>query len=187
MSACWLVSAWILCSAPVPLSLSACIYSLRGPVSALKLAGGQALTPEDGDRVFWTYGSLADHIEAQAGRAKRGISWVAILGTLWASFPGFASWPCLEVASPLSFMWAVRWICSRRNGFQDGFPFIAQTPGTSGLPGLFFSALCIHAAGLLCTGAYLITSTTKWVALATISWQDSKCIRNCLEKHQMRI
>lgn len=79
-----------------------------------------------GSVVFELTGSPADGVAAQAERAKRGFVWVANLGTLWASFPGFAPWPFLEAASP-------------RPRFQDGFPFIAQTPVPSGLHWLVLS------------------------------------------------
>lgn len=139
MSACWLVSArlsaWSLCL--LAFLLAFLYWGAQSVLWDLPVARPERLRMES---VFFELtGSPADGVAAQAESAKRGFVWVAILGTLWASFPGFAPWPFLEAASPLSSLWAARWISSRGNRFLDGFPFIAQTPEPSSLHWLVLS------------------------------------------------
>lgn len=150
-----------------------CVDSLLGHCACLPFCLHFLTEPlRMGSVVFELTGSPADGIAAQAGRAQRGHCVSCYPGNTLSLFSWFWPWPCLEMASPPSSLWAARWICSRRYGIQEGYPFIAQTPGTSGFPGLFFSALCMHATGLLCTGACLITNTTERVTLATFCWKS---------------
>lgn len=102
-----------------------------------------------GSVLFELTGSPADGVAAQAERAKRGFVWVANLGTLWASFPGFAPWPFLEAASPLSSVpgW-VSFHCSN------------SSPQWPSLAGSFLHCAYV-LLGLLCTGAPLTTSHHK--------------------------
>lgn len=189
MPACWLVSVRALCSLPLPVSLLLA-FLYWGAQSVLRDLPVARPDPLRMENVFFELtGSPADGVAAQAERAKRGFVWVAILGTLWASFPGFAPWPVLEAASPLSSLWAARWIGSRGNRFLDGFPFIAQTPEPSGIHWLVLS--CTAHLCRWCPVNHLTPQIgSLWEPSAgTFRWRegkDSELSRNWLEKHQMR-
>lgn len=159
----------LLCSAPGPVSLSVCISapkaaSLKGLLSVLRPAHGGAWIPEDGEGVLWTKIILLLLLHHKQRGPVRSFVRPAILGTLWASFPGFALWLFLEAASFLFSLWAARWIRSRETLLWDGFPSLPELQLTSGPPrGCFFSALCACACvASLPLGAYLNIGHNKF-------------------------